>query len=297
MAYVYPEPTTTSKSSESSKPLKSSLLHLHHYQHPSWGEKYPEPGVKLQNIPYDVSYQPFFNRTDIQQQLEKLNRFFDRCLKEIPTVKLFPYPDLIFNALVMTPLDQIKVVILGQDPYHQFSRFENQVVPQAMGLSFSVPVGVKTPSSLRNIYRNQIDHDDICWTPNHGNLTCWAHQGCLMLNTSLTVQHGYAGCHLKRWKYFTDELIKFVSDERKDIIFLLWGGSAIDKEILIDTDKHLVLKSSHPSGLSFNNQCRGNPSFRDADHFSQVNKVLKKRGETPIVWQLGTIDEPKPVSK
>ncbi|MCQ4269725.1 MULTISPECIES: uracil-DNA glycosylase [Pseudomonas] len=185
---------------------------------------------------------------------------------------VFPPGPLIFNALNSTPLDQVKVVILGQDPYHGPG--------QAHGLCFSVQPGVPTPPSLQNIYK-ELKRDLNIDIPRHGYLQHWAEQGVLLLNTSLTVEQGNAGSHAaKGWQPFTDRIIEVVSERRPHLVFLLWGSHAQGKQKLIDATKHLVLKSAHPSPLSAHRGFNGN------GHFSRTNKYLQQQGLEPIDWRL-----------
>jgi uracil-DNA glycosylase len=185
---------------------------------------------------------------------------------------IYPPRPLIFNALNSTPLAQVKVVVIGQDPYHG--------PDQAHGLCFSVQPGVKTPPSLVNIYK-ELKRDLNIDIPSHGNLQHWAEQGVLLLNTSLTVEHGIAGSHAKiGWQTFTDKVIEVVSQQQERLVFLLWGAHAQSKEKLIDTSKHLVLKSVHPSPLSAHRGFIGN------GHFSRTNKFLQQHGLSPIDWRL-----------
>ncbi|KAJ4744751.1 Uracil-DNA glycosylase [Rhynchospora pubera] len=188
------------------------------------------------------------------------------------SVPIYPPPQLIFNALHSTPFDQVKAVIIGQDPYHGPG--------QAMGLSFSVPEGIKIPSSLVNIFK-ELESDVGCKIPSHGNLERWAIQGVLLLNTVLTVRHHQANSHAKKgWEQFTDAVIQAISREKSGVVFLLWGNSAQAKTRLIDGSKHHILRAAHPSGLSAN---RG---FFECKHFSQTNEILDKQGYTLIDWQL-----------
>ncbi|BBN00598.1 uracil-DNA glycosylase [Marchantia polymorpha subsp. ruderalis] len=185
---------------------------------------------------------------------------------------IYPPPALIFNAFNTCPFEKVKVVIIGQDPYHG--------PRQAMGLCFSIPHGVKVPSSLVNIFK-EIRDDVGCTLPSHGNLEKWAHQGVLLLNAVLTVREHNANSHAKKgWESFTDAAIVAISQKREGVVFLLWGNSAQDKERLINTKKHHVLKAAHPSGLSAH---RG---FFKCRHFSKTNELLEKAGELPIDWQL-----------
>jgi uracil-DNA glycosylase len=185
---------------------------------------------------------------------------------------VYPPGPLIFNALNSTPLDQVKVVIIGQDPYHGPG--------QAHGLCFSVQRGVPAPPSLQNIYK-ELKRDLNIDMPAHGCLQHWAEQGVLLLNTSLTVEQGNAGSHAdKGWQPFTDKVIEAVSAERPHLVFLLWGAHAQSKQRLIDPSKHLVLRSPHPSPLSAHRGFIGN------GHFSRCNKFLEQHGLQPIDWRL-----------
>lgn len=185
--------------------------------------------------------------------------------------KIYPPGSLIFNAFNTTPFHEVKVVILGQDPYHNPG--------EAMGLSFSVPKGVRVPPSLRNIYK-ELQSDLGITPPSHGDLTAWAKQGVFLLNAMLTVAHKSAGSHRKiGWQDFTNAVIRKLSEERKGLVFMLWGGFARRKKDLIDKDKHLVLEAAHPSPLA------GGAFFGSA-HFSKANAYLEAQGKEPVNWQL-----------
>jgi uracil-DNA glycosylase len=185
---------------------------------------------------------------------------------------IYPPSKLIFSAFDKTPFDKVKVVIIGQDPYHGEG--------QAHGLCFSVPIGVKKPPSLENIFKEL--HEDLgIPIPNHGNLEKWAEQGVLLLNATLTVRKNQAGSHQKKgWEDFTDGVIRKISLLKNGIIFLLWGNYAQAKSQLIDTSKHFVLKAAHPSPLSAYN------GFFGCKHFSKTNELLKQQGKQEINWQI-----------
>jgi uracil-DNA glycosylase len=185
---------------------------------------------------------------------------------------IFPPGALIFNAFEKTPFDKVKVVLLGQDPYHN--------PRQAQGLSFSVPKGITKPPSLINIFK-EIQNDLGIIPSADGNLDKWAEQGVLLLNASLTVRKNEPGSHSKiGWLEFTDAVIKKISDEKKGIIFLLWGKFAQDKQVLIDETKHYVLKAAHPSPFS------ADKGFFGCKHFSRTNEILMQKGIQPIDWKL-----------
>lgn len=206
-------------------------------------------------------------------QSEKMQALSAFVQAERGAFQVFPPTDLVFHAFQLTPLDKLKVVILGQDPYHNDG--------QAHGLSFSVPEGMAIPPSLRNIYSELSTDIQGFQIPNHGNLTKWAEQGVLLLNATLTVRAHEAGSHQKKgWEMFTDEIIKAISNNCEHVVFLLWGSYAIKKSSLIDCSKHLVLTSVHPSPLSV---YRG---FYGCRHFSKANDFLISKGEQPIDWQV-----------
>ncbi len=184
---------------------------------------------------------------------------------------VYPRFEDIFKALELTPLNHVKVVILGQDPYHQEG--------QAHGLSFSVQKGVKFPPSLRNIFKEAIEDVEIPM-PTHGNLSCWAKQGVLLLNTTLSVQHGKAASHAKwGWQKFTDAIIKQVNQLPHPVVFILWGNYARSKKSLI-ADRHFIIESAHPSPLS------SYQGFFGSKPFSSCNKYLSESGQTIIDWQV-----------
>jgi uracil-DNA glycosylase len=225
--------------------------------------------LKVKNVRIHESW-----KTVLNDEFEK--EYFAKIKSSLKEAKsqgqiIHPKCDLIFNAFNKTPFEEIKVVILGQDPYHG--------IGQAMGLSFSVPKTVRIPPSLKNIFK-EIHLDVGMEIPNHGDLTIWAEQGVFLLNSILTVRHKEPGSHKKiGWQEFTDAVIKKISDEREGIVFLLWGNFAKKKIELIDESKHHVLMSAHPSPLA------GNRFFNN-HHFSQTNLILKKIGKEPIDWGL-----------
>lgn len=190
--------------------------------------------------------------------------------KEYSEAVVYPSMYGIFNSMKLTDFNNVKVVILGQDPYHEES--------QAMGLSFSVPKGVQIPPSLVNIYKEIAAETGIVM-PSHGDLTGWAKQGVLLLNAVLTVREHYANSHKgKGWEEFTDGIIKKISAKKQNVVFLLWGRNARDKKSLIDESKHLVLECAHPSPLSAYN------GFFGCNHFIKTNEYLIKHGLKPVNW-------------
>lgn len=212
-------------------------------------------------------------REKLQSEFEKsyfksLTRFIQ---DEYSTQEIYPSAELIFNAFDKCPFDEVKVVIIGQDPYHNTG--------QANGLSFSVNEGIKIPPSLANIYK-EINRDLGYSIPSSGNLERWSEQGVLLLNATLTVRAHHAGSHQKKgWEQFTDAVIDTLSSECNNLVFLLWGNYAQQKGENINANKHLVLKSPHPSPLSAYRGFLGNK------HFSTANKYLIEHNKKPIDWR------------
>ncbi|MGB1241447.1 MAG: uracil-DNA glycosylase [Chitinophagales bacterium] len=185
---------------------------------------------------------------------------------------IYPPGPLIFNAFNKVPFDKVRVVIIGQDPYKNPG--------EAMGLSFSVPKGIKVPPSLRNIYKELATDIEGFIPPAHGDLTTWADQGVLLLNATLTLEHRKSNSHSKiGWRKFTDAVIKKLSDGRSGVVFMLWGNFAKSKSVLVDESKHLVLKAAHPSPLA-------GGAFFGNKHFSQANDYLNKQSLSVIDWKL-----------
>ncbi len=203
--------------------------------------------------------------------------WFEQAALHVKTEKaqgktIYPPGSMIFNAFNHTPFDKVKVVILGQDPYHGPG--------QAHGLCFSVQNGVAPPPSLVNIFK-ELQSDIGIPIPNHGNLTHWAEQGVFLLNASLTVRAGEPMSHAKiGWAPFTDSVIKTISDKKEHVVFLLWGKFAQEKSVLINQANHLILRAAHPSPLS------AHAGFMGCKHFSKTNEYLVRHGIDPIDWRL-----------
>ncbi len=219
---------------------------------------------------FDKSWQTHLLDAPTKTLLQELDSFIRG--EEEKGKTCYPARENIFAALNSTPFEKVKVVILGQDPYHGPG--------QAHGLSFSVPKGVKLPPSLVNIFK-ELSSDLGLSQPSHGNLTSWAAQGVLLLNTTLTVEAGKAGSHHGHgWELFTDKIIQVLSEKKEHVVFILWGSPAQKKAESVDQKKHLLLKSVHPSPLS---SYRG---FFGSKPFSKTNDYLKSQGIKPIDWQL-----------
>lgn len=215
-----------------------------------------------------MTWDDFFTEEEKKEYYQNL---MSQVNKAYETTTVFPPKDKIFNAFSLTPLENTKVVLLGQDPYHGAG--------QAQGLAFSTPVEIKNPPSMRNMLKEIQEDLGKASTCEHGDLTSWAKDGVLLINAILTVEEAKAKSHHKMgWEIFTDNLIKFISANCKDIVFILWGSSAIKKEKIIDSTKHHILKGVHPSPLS---AYRG---FFGCKHFSKTNEILNRLGKEEINW-------------
>lgn len=219
------------------------------------------------NVKIEDSWKALLQEEFDKTYFAELTRF---VREEYSSHTIYPPGKLIFNAFNLCPFHKVKVVLLGQDPYHEPG--------QAHGLCFSVNDGIPFPPSLNNIFK-EIQDDIGTPVPESGNLTRWAEQGVLLLNSTLTVREHYAGSHQKRgWEVFTDAVIRIISEKADNVVFILWGSYAQSKAQLIDSKRHLVLKSAHPSPLSAYRGFFGN------HHFSITNDYLKKFNKQPIVW-------------
>ena len=225
--------------------------------------------VKLKDINIEASWKEKLNEEFAKPYFLQIKKHLIEEKKNGYTI--YPPGPLIFNAFNVTPFDKIKVVILGQDPYHGPG--------QAMGLSFSVPKQIAIPASLKNIY-NEISAELNLPIPIHGDLSSWAKQGVFLLNAMLTVRHKSPSSHMKiGWQIFTDAVIKKLSDERKNLVFMLWGNFAKSKAVSIDKHKHLILTSAHPSPFSYT-------GFKGNGHFLSANEYLTNVGLSPINWKI-----------
>ncbi len=221
------------------------------------------------NVNIEKSWKKLLNEEFGSQYFSLLKEFL---VEEKKHHTVYPPGKFIFNAYDSTPVEKVKVILLGQDPYHGEG--------QAHGLCFSVQYGIKPPPSLVNIFK-ELNGDIGINLPSHGNLQKWAAQGVLLLNATLTVRANQPRSHFnKGWEKFTDATIKKISETRSNLVFLLWGNDAKLKEPLIDTSKHMVLKAAHPSPFSANN------GFFGCHHFSKTNAYLENHGLAPIDWSL-----------
>lgn len=229
--------------------------------------------INFHQIKMNDDWKEFLKDEFFKPYFLELKRKYLEAKKENKII--YPSSNLTFNAFNLTPLHTLKVILIGQDPYHQPN--------QAMGLSFSVPNGVKIPPSLINIYK-ELNNDLGISIPKSGDLSFWAKQGVLLLNSVLSVEAGKAASHSHwGWQEFSDAVISNLNNKKENLIFLLWGNFAKNKKRLIDTQKHFVLEAAHPSPLAGNR-------FLGCKHFSKVNEILKSLNKTPIDWDLNSQD-------
>jgi uracil-DNA glycosylase len=220
---------------------------------------------------------------NIRQNTEK------EYLKIKDKSNIFPPYNKIFNFTKYCNMEDVKVLIIGQDPYHSdFINPEDKInYPQATGLAFSVPKDCPIPPSLVNIYENMNRFTHQIFKPMHGNLEYWTYQGVLLMNTSLTVEKSKPNSHQYIWSTFIDELIKVITIEHPGLIIVLWGGNAISKmNIIHNKDKHHFIISSHPSPLGFKQKIKSYDSFYETDHFGKINNILKSKNKQEIDWQI-----------
>ena len=256
---------------------KQKELDKNDYKIKSWTEIFKDD-VDIRRIKIDPSWKHILTFPEVSL----INDFLTKTIKK---KTIFPYPGLLFYAFRLTPMNKVKVVILGQDPYYNCEIYDNKIIPQAMGLSFSVPTGIEVPTSLRNIYKNLTINSHISSQPRSGNLMSWASQGVLLLNCALTVEKKEPNSHSDIWRSFTDKIIDYISRTNNNLIFLLWGKNSVDKANLIKGD-HTILKCSHPSGYSYDKMLGRNPAFAESDHFGMVNKILRENNKKEIDWNI-----------
>jgi uracil-DNA glycosylase len=252
-----------------------SIVNINNYNYKKWNDVISTFSLKNQ---FPIIWKDYFNFED-----KKFEQIENALMNEVKTKTIFPLPELLFNCFENVLPSNLKVVFIGQDPY--IGKINN--IPQAMGLSFSIPEGMKPyPPSLVNIFKNLTKFKHFIFEPTHGNLQFWANQGCLLLNSSLTVTEKSSGSHTQIWKNFTDDIITSLSDKFDNLIFVLWGNNAYEKINLIDLDKHDVIISSHPSPFSVDSTLKDYPSFSSFDHFGKINEILEKHHKDKIIWQL-----------
>ena len=229
--------------------------------------------IKIKNN----SWNKLFEQNNIKNMIMKINEELEKEIILLDgIIDIFPYPDKILNCFDLCKLNDLKVILIGQDPYIN----KDKLIPQAMGLSFSVPKGLILPPSLRNIYK-ELKNDLNIEIANHGDLTKWGKEGVLLLNRSLTVRQGSSNSHKKIWNGFMEEVVEFINEEKENCVFILWGNDAKKIKKKIDNEKHLLLEATHPSPLGANEG-----GYFGCKHFSKTNEYLKNHNKKIIDWDL-----------
>lgn len=226
------------------------------------------------------SWCDLFENNLIKYKIDNINQELEKELEILDNIiDIFPKPDKILNCFDLCSLEDVKVILVGQDPYINKFDINGVITPQAMGLSFSVPKGINIPPSLKNIYKEL--KDDLNIENLHGDLTKWNKQGVLLLNRSLTVREGQSNSHKKIWNGFLEIIIKYINENKKNCVFILWGNDAKKIKKLINIENHLILEGTHPSPLGAN---KG--GFFKEKYFSKTNEYLKKYKKNIIDWKL-----------
>lgn len=269
---------------------------IDNYDFKTWKESFPDKKVNLRSLIFRNSWNEFFDIVSKKTYYNGIERILSGYLVKNEST-ILPYAELVFNAFNVLPPHKIKVVFLGQDPYINVTKINNKNIPQAMGVSFSVPLNYPKPPSLTNIYKNLLDFEHVSKIPETGCLAPWIMQGCFMINSAFTTFYGKSGAHQELWKNFTNDLIKYLNDKCKNVVFLAWGKHAHNLCMNVDPTKHCIITTSHPSPFAYENQLSGltygkdrkpatYPSFKATDHFGRTNQYLESVGKTGIIWDL-----------
>ncbi|XWV25309.1 putative uracil-DNA glycosylase [Tupanvirus deep ocean] len=277
------------------------LPDANNYSFKTWNQCFPDKKIVLRSLVFNPAWNDFFNMVERKPYFKKMQSILSDCLAKSNETML-PHAELVFNAFnVLSPKD-IRVVIIGQDPYPGANKINGKLIPQATGFCFSAPLNYPTPDSLKNIYENMHMFGHIQNKPTSGCLSAWVLQGCFMINASLTTLYTKKNVHKNVWKNFTDDLLSYINKNYEKIVFLVWGKDAHLLCKYIDPYKHHIITSSHPSPLAYNKTFGGYsygilknerdrkdvtyPPFQTTDHFGRVNSYLKSIGKREIIWDL-----------
>ena len=272
--------------------LKYLLINVSNYNFKNWSECFPNNKVYLKPLITGKSWFEFFDSISSKNFFREIEIYLSSCLKE--EQKVVPYPELVFNAFNVLPLDKVRVVFLGQDPYINSMTVDNKCIPQATGFSFSVPSGYPKPPSLSNINKNLVDFSHITKISESGCLISWIMQGCLMVNSAFTTIMGESAAHQRIWAPFAQALISYLNTKCKNLVFVAWGKKAYELCQDVDQDKHCLIVSSHPSGYSYQQPMSAFSikkrtqlnfdAFVSVDHFGRINRYLESKKKAKIYW-------------
>lgn len=277
------------------------------YRFKDWDECFPDGQVKLWSLIFRPSWYPFFESISKKPYFATIEKMLTEAISDKKAV-VVPRAELVFNVFNTMSPEDIKVVVMGQDPYPGGEVIKGRIIPHATGLAFSGPHHMGVPRSCNNVFANLRNYGHIKKAPESGCLSGWVTQGCFLFNTSLTTLYGQSKAHQKSWTLFTEDLIDYLATKLDHLVFLVWGASANGNCKKIDPKKHCLITSSHPSPYSVDNEVRGYvygpcanerqrptityPSFSTVDHFGRANQYLEQIGKTPIFWDLnGSIDD------
>lgn len=269
------------------------------YNFKSWNECFPHKNVSLRSLLTNSAWNEFFDIIERKPYYKGIERILSGFLEDTKST-IVPFPELVFNTLNILSPDKIKVVIIGQDPYINSIKINGKHIPQAMGLSFSVPLNYPKPPSLNNIYENLHHFKHIPEIPKGGCLAAWALQGCFMINAALTTFYSKSAAHRDVWKNFTNDLMCYINDKCENVVFLAWGKDAHMLCLNIDPTRHHIITSSHPSPLAYDKTYSGYeygknktnrkqvtyPAFKSTDFFGKMNNYLVTNGKKEIFLDL-----------
>lgn len=277
------------------------LPNANNYSYKTWNQCFPNKKVILRSLIFNPAWYDFFDIIQNKPYYKKMEKILSDLLEK-DNETILPYAELVFNAFNILSPKKIRVVIIGQDPYPGAEKISGKMIPQATGFCFSTPLNYPKPSSLRNIYNNLLTYGHVNKIPEWGCLSMWVVQGCFMINATLTTFYKKICVHKNIWKSFTDDLLSYIDEKCKNVVFLVWGKEAHMMCKYIDPYKHHIITSSHPSPLAcdktFNGYSYGSlknerdrkevtyQSFSSIDHFGRVNNYLKTIGQKEIIWNL-----------
>lgn len=270
------------------------------YNFKTWKNFFPDKKVKLRSLIFNPAWNDFFDSVERKPYFKTMEKIFSEYLSNKETI--VPYPELVFNAFNVLSPKKIKVIFIGQDPYPGMVTVNNKAVPHAMGFSFSAPLNSPKPESLKNIYNNLLQYNNIKNIPDTGCLAMWILQGCFMVNASFTTFHTKRNAHKETWKYFTNDLISYINTNLENVVFVVWGRDAYELCKNVDPYRHYIITSSHPSPLAFTKTFEGfvygpvkseanrkrvtYPAFQTTNHFGKINEYLKSVNKNEIIWDM-----------
>lgn len=285
---------------DGSKIFKYYFLDNREYYYKTWRQCFPDSKVSLRSLVFNSAWDEFFTRIEKKSYFKKIENFLSDLI--VKNKNIFPYGELVFNSFNTLSPDNIRVIIMGQDPYPGVCMVGKKKIPNASGLSFYVPIGSPVSKSLNNIYENLLKHNHIQIKPNSGCLAYWILQGCFLINATFTTIEGKKNEHQDIWKCFTNDLMAYLTEKYQNLVFLVWGKNAHYLCQKINPKEHCIITSSHPSPMSCNGPMTGSmygefkdernrkritfPSFAETDHFGKANKYLKSVGKNRICWSI-----------